>query len=61
MIKNVHFIFALDQSSSMEGERWNNLMNALDITLDKVSQHKRRGGSPYVTIINFNNSYRIIY
>lgn len=45
----------------MSGESWNQLMNVLEITLNKVSQHEKKGGNPYVTIINFNNSYRMIY
>ena len=45
----------------MRGDPWNKLMDALKKLLEKILDFKSSGATPYVTIINFNQSCRIIY
>lgn len=52
----VHFIFALDESGSMYGEPWNDLIKALSETIDRIKPLK----NAHISVINFNTKAEII-
>lgn len=35
-VESIHYIFALDDSGSMHGQRWQNLMNSFRITIAEI-------------------------
>ena len=50
---NVHFIFALDESYSMEGNPWSDLMKAFQETLSKIIKFSGKASNNKISIINF--------
>jgi hypothetical protein len=40
----MHFIFAIDESGSMQGRKWRELFDALNDTIKKIHTHNIKGG-----------------
>lgn len=49
----VHYIFALDESRSMSGTRWTNLMRSLSETVNKIRQNDKNKNILKISIIKF--------
>ena len=47
----VHYIFALDDSSSMRGSRWNNLINSFTQTVNRIKSRDSNGTARISTIV----------
>jgi hypothetical protein len=60
-LENTHFIFLLDESTSMMGEPWRNLLLVLKETLTKIKKISQKSESTKVSVINFHEKARIIY
>ena len=57
---NIHFIFALDESGSMSGKRWNNLIKAFKQTLKKIIDASK-SGNIYASVLKFSTSCQVLY
>ena len=57
----VHFIFALDESGSMGGSPWEELMQAFRKTLSDIVNYSTASTNNKVSVINFASNFRIIY
>jgi uncharacterized protein YegL len=59
--KNIHFVLFLDESGSMYGQPWQDLINAVKNALEKMKGIFSKNSNNKVSIIGFNCSARIIY
>lgn len=50
---NFHFILALDESASMSGQPWRDLMNSVSTTIDKIEQIANGQDNLRISIIKF--------
>ena len=61
MVGGVHFIFALDESSSMGGRQWSDLMKAFQQTLTDVVKFSGTNSGNKVSVIKFESNYTVVY
>jgi hypothetical protein len=54
-ISKIHYIIMLDDSGSMEGKPWNDLMNAFTIFLKKLLEDNNLRENSSITVINHNS------
>ena len=60
-VSGIHFIFALDESGSMNGRKWSDLIKALTSTLEDIKKFSSSSSNNKISILNFETDYRIIY
>lgn len=51
------YVFALDGSGSMQGERWKQLI----MSVKNILRHLSKSGNNYASIVVFNDTAKIIY
>ena len=56
IVGGVHFIFALDESTSMKGKKWLDLMKAFEKTLSDIIKFSQKNQKNKVSVINFAKS-----
>ena len=61
MVGGVHFIFALDESGSMRGRKWADLMKAFQKTLTDIVKFSGANSNNKVSVIKFESFYSIVY
>lgn len=58
VVEPTHYIFALDDSGSMEGEKWQNLMFAFGTAIDKIKSIPNSEANIKISILVFNSRCR---
>lgn len=57
---SVHYIFALDESGSMRGERWANLLTSFRETINKLKEQDAGRKDNKVSLIKFESNARMV-